>query len=89
MSFRIPGLCALLLFTAGCSSLPSLFTRAAPVAAQPAPDSPAPVPATPPSDGWCQRIAANTRAQAAADGFDAATQERMSQQSFQQCTAMQ
>ena len=40
-----------------------------------------------PSD-WCQRIAIDARDQAAASGFDAATQLRMTQQAFQQCTAM-
>ena len=49
--------------------------------------APAPVQALPAQD-VCRGVAANTRARAAADGFDAATQDRMTQQSLTQCAAM-
>ena len=88
MTFRIFGLCALLLLTAGCSDLQSLLSfDKEPAATEPvAIVAPPPEPALP--DDFCARAAASTHAQAAADGFDAATQTRMTQQSFQQCMAM-
>ena len=92
MSFRLPGLCALCLFAAGCSSLPSLhslvsFDRDPPDPAVVAAAPPA-VPAPPPPaqaaagqpDEWCMRVAAN--------GFDAATQDRMTVQSYRQCATL-
>ncbi len=93
MSFRPIGLCALLFLTSGCSSLPSLHSLLAfdgdeTETAQAAPAAPIIVPAAPAGDEWCRRIAASSRAQAVASGFDAATQERMAQQSYQQCMAM-
>jgi hypothetical protein len=103
MSFRLPGLCALCLFAAGCSSLPSLpslhslvpFDRdppdpvvvAAAPPAVPAPPPPAQAAAGQP-DEWCMRVAANDRAQAAANGFDTATQDRMTVQSYRQCATL-
>jgi hypothetical protein len=90
MTFRIFGLCALLLLTAGCSDLQSLLSfDKEPAAAEPvAIVAPPPEPAAALPDDFCARAAASTHAQAAADGFDAATQTRMTQQSFQQCVAM-
>jgi hypothetical protein len=90
MTFRIFGLCALFLFTAGCSSVHSLLSfDKAPAAAEPAAfAAPPPELAAPSPDDFCARVAASTHAQAAADGFDAATQTRMTQESFQQCAAM-
>lgn len=99
MSFRHLGICALCLCAAGCSSLPSLhsllsFDRDQPdpvVAAAAAPVPVAPPPATPAAaqpDEWCMRVAANDRAQAAANGFDTATQDRMTVQSYRQCAAL-
>jgi len=96
MSFRLSGLAALCLFAAGCSSMHSLlaFDRpppapivaAAPVAVAPVPAAPEPAAARP--DEWCVRVAANDRAQAGANGFNAATQDRMTLQSYQQCAAL-
>ena len=91
MIFRVLGLCALLLFTAGCSGLPSLhslvtFDKDPPAAEPAAYVAPPPEPAAP--DDFCARAAADTHARAAADGFDTATQNRMTQQSFQQCVAL-
>ena len=91
MTFRILGFSALLLFTASCYGLPSLhslvtFDKDPPAAEPAAYAAPLPEPAAP--DDFCSRAAADTRAKAAADGFDTATQNRMVQQSFQQCVAM-
>lgn len=86
------------LLLAGCSDLPSLdslltfkddgdaqtFGAAAPtdpgvvMAAAPAPA---------PADDWCKNAAANARNRASADGFDAATQDRLAAQIYRQCTA--
>lgn len=65
-------------------------TQPAAAVAQPVavPAQPAAAPEPPPADDWCARLAANTRARAAADGFDTATQERMTQQSFRQCAML-
>lgn len=91
----LPGLAAVLFLTAGCSSLPSMHSLLTfdqdeqpdeTMAAAPAP-VPVPAAAAQPDD-WCTRVAANTRAQAAADGFDPATQNRMTQQSQRQCLEM-
>lgn len=72
---------------AGCSALPSLF---APANEDPDPATAAavapPVPgAQPPAEQFCARVAAGVQARAMADGFDAATQERMRQQAYRQC----
>jgi hypothetical protein len=88
MIFRFSGLCAALLLTAGCSSLHN-FLGSDPDSGPPAmaeTAAPAPPPAQPAD--WCNRVAANARAQAAADGFDQATQERLTQQSLRQCATM-
>ncbi len=84
------------LLLAGCSSLPSMHSLltfdsdsdagAVPVAETQAAAAPAPVPARP--DNWCSGVAANARAAAASNGFDAATQDRMMQNSLRQCVAM-
>ena len=90
MSFRLFGLCAALFFTAGCSRLTGLFhspDEDAPPPAMAVTAEPAPMPETGTAD-WCTRVAANARAAAARDGFDAATQERMAQQTLRQCVAM-
>jgi hypothetical protein len=94
-SFRLAGPCALCLFAAGCSSVHGLLffdrDRPDPVAAV-APAIPvAPAPAEPVSaqpDEWCMHVAANDRAQAVADGFDAATRDRVTLQSYQQCAML-
>jgi hypothetical protein len=97
MIFRIARICSLLLLTTGCSSLPSMnslfqFGPAddAAGAELPADAAPPPVIVAPASGHaeWCQRIGANARAQSAADGFDAATQDRMARQAQSQCAAM-
>jgi hypothetical protein len=82
------------LLLAGCSGLPSMHSLltfdsdsdAVPVAETQAAAAPAPVPAKP--DNWCSNVAANARADAASNGFDAATQDRMMQNSLRQCVAM-
>ena len=82
------------LLLAGCSGLPSMHSLltfdsdagAVPVAEAQAAAAPAPVPAQP--DNWCSNVAANARADAASNGFDAATQDRMMQNSLRQCVAM-
>lgn len=84
------------LLLAGCSGLPSMHSLltfdsdsdagAIPVAEAQAAAAPAPVPAKP--DNWCSNVAANARADAASNGFDAATQDRMMQNSLRQCVAM-
>jgi hypothetical protein len=86
------------LFLAGCSGLPSMhslltFDRdeeaaPAPMAQADAVAAPAPAPAAAQPDNWCNSVAANARAQAAANGFDAATQDRMTQNALRQCVAM-
>jgi hypothetical protein len=82
------------LLLAGCSSLPSMHSLltfdaddapASVAAAQPA-AAPAPVAAQP--DNWCNSVAANRRAAAAAHGFDAASQDRMMRNTLRQCVAM-
>lgn len=86
-------LCALVLLC-GCGSLRGLLSYsgarqappAAPVAAVQAP--PPAQAAAPQPDEWCMRVAANERAQAASDGFDAATQDRVTLQSYRQCVAL-
>jgi hypothetical protein len=86
---------SMLVLLAGCGSLRGLLEYPghdpAPVpvaAAAPAP-APAPAqPAAPQPDEWCLHVAANDRAQAAANGFDAATQDRVTAQSYRQCVAL-
>ena len=94
MNFRILG-CAAALLLSGCSSLPSMDSlltfnhdEAAQDAFAPAAEvtAAAPVPAAPPAGDMCKNAAANARTQAAADGFDAATQDRMAQQGYVHCT---
>ena len=83
----------MLFLAAGCSGFSGadrLFgsrPQAAAMPEEPAAIAAAPIP-PPPADDFCARVAATARAKAVADGFDAATQERMRQQSFQQCAAM-
>lgn len=90
MIFRIFSLCTVVLFTAGCSSVSSMLSLdKEPAAAEPTVTAapPPPVAAALPDD-FCARAAASTHAQAAAAGFDTATQTRMTEQSFQQCVAL-
>jgi hypothetical protein len=93
MILRILGVSAALLL-AGCSSVPSLHglfaydrdeemqSPADPAMAVAA----APVPA--PAEDWCKTSSTTTRDRAAADGFDAATQDRMAAQAYQQCVTL-
>ena len=95
MIFRIICVSATLLL-AGCSSVPSLHSLFSydrdqqmqdttdPVAAVVA----APVPAPVQSDDWCKTAAVTVRNRAANDGFDAATQDRLALQAYQQCAAL-
>ena len=97
MTPRIACLSAALLLS-GCSGLPSMhslltFDRdedagAVPMAQAAAVAMPAPAPAAAAPDDWCAKVAANARAEAAARGFDAATQDRMTQTAQRQCVAM-
>ncbi len=77
----------LLACCAGCSSLPSLFATNddAPDSAMTAAMAPTVPQAQYPVKQFCARVAANAQAKAGADGFDAATQDRMRQQSYRQC----
>jgi hypothetical protein len=61
--------------------------------ANPSPEELAAVPQAAPrpkagSDEWCQRVAAGDRLQAQQTGFDAATLDRMTALSYQQCMAL-
>jgi hypothetical protein len=83
---------SILVLLAGCGSLHGLLEYPghdpAPVPVAAAAPAPAPVqPAAPQPDEWCLRVAANDRAMAAADGFDSATQDRTTAQSYRQCVA--
>jgi hypothetical protein len=85
----------LLLPVAGCAGMGDLlaFNDGAPEAAQDAAQTDVTPVAAPPAMGepapqWCQRVAAKARGDAAAGGFDAATQDRMAAQSYRQCLAM-
>jgi hypothetical protein len=79
---------------AGCSSVRGLlaFEDQTPPAAAEMDAAPADVaPAAAPADSmaqWCQRVAATARRDAAASGFDSATQERLAAQNYRQCLAM-
>jgi hypothetical protein len=72
-----------------CSSLNSLLAfedaepAPAPVVAAPRPEAAASGP-----NEWCQRVAASDRVRAQQAGFDAATLDRMTVQSYQQCVAL-
>ena len=76
-----------------CSSLHRMLTfegaeaepEPVPVAAQPVTQ---PQPAAAGSNEWCQRVAASDRQRAQEAGFDAATLDRMTVQSYQQCVAL-
>lgn len=59
----------------------------APLAAVPADDAAAAMPAvqTSKADDWCREIAKAARENAAGNGFDAATQQRRAQAVYQQC----
>lgn len=97
MTPRIVCLSAALLLS-GCSSLPSMhslltFDHDEEAQAMPGADAaivavPAAAPAAAMPDDWCNRVAADARASAAADGFDTATQDRMAQSAQRQCLAM-
>ena len=94
MTPRIVCLSAALLLS-GCSSLPSMhslltFDRDEEAEAIPvAQAAPAAMPAAAAQpENWCNGVAANARADAAAKGFDAATQDRMTQNALRQCVAM-
>jgi hypothetical protein len=80
------GICLFAL--SGCSSLNSLLSfeeEPAPLAAI-ALETPAAPPAAPAApDEWCQRVAASERLRAQQSGFDAATLDRMTAQSYRQC----
>jgi hypothetical protein len=82
------------LLLAGCSGLPSMDSLLtfdsddAPPAIAEAQPAAVPAPAASQPDNWCTKVAANRRAAAAADGFDAATQDRMMQNSLRQCVVM-
>jgi hypothetical protein len=87
------GICALAL--CACSSVNRLLTfeeeaPPAQIAASPeisgTPQPTAPVQGA--SNEWCQRVAASDRLRAQQQGFDAATLDRMTLQSLQQCTAI-
>jgi hypothetical protein len=56
-----------------------------PVAAAAAADIPVAPAVASGDEAWCQRVAASERARAQASGFDAATLDRMTLQSYQQC----
>lgn len=77
----------------GCSAMPDLFAQsddpsdAAATAAAATAMTPIPA-AQPVGQDFCARVAAAAGDQAVASGFDAPTQARMRQQSYQQCAAM-
>jgi hypothetical protein len=84
------GLCALAL--AGCTdadwdqTMSAAGFREQRVADIPPPPAAQPVAmAAPPDSGFCEAVA---KKDATADGFDAATQNRVYQQSFRQCAAL-
>jgi hypothetical protein len=87
------GICVLTL--CACSSVNRLLTfeeEAPPAQLAASPEiSATPPPAAPvqgaPSE-WCQRVAASDRQRAQQQGFDAATLDRMTLQSLQQCMAI-
>jgi hypothetical protein len=86
---------SILVLLAGCGSLRGLLEyperepAPTPVAREAASvPVPVPAPAASQADEWCLHVAANERAQAAAGGFDAATQDRVTTQSYQQCVAL-
>ena len=56
----------------------TVVAAAAPPVAEPPPVAPAP-------DSWCSRVAESTRADAASQGFDAATQRHRAEVSYNQC----
>ena len=75
-----------------CSSLNSLLTFEEEAAPQTisleTPSAPPPAAAAPPDD-WCRRVAASERLRAQQSGFDAATLERMTTQSYRQCVELE
>lgn len=83
----------LALFTlSACSSMNGLLDFVSAPADDPiaAAVADVPVAASAPSgdDAWCQNVAASERARAQASGFDAATLDRMTVQSYQQCRTL-
>ncbi len=78
---------ALCLPLGACSSVRGLlsFEDAPP---PPAVTAAAPVPAAPSGDTWCQQVAASDRQRAQLQGYDAATLDRMTLVSFQQCRSL-
>jgi len=89
MNTRILLLFAGMVFLSACSATSSLlsFDDAPEPAVAEVPVVAAPAPAA--TDAWCQRVAASERARAQASGYDAATLDRMTLASFQQCRLIQ
>lgn len=81
----------LLATVSGCSSINRVLSfddpAPAPQQAEPSPVAP-PVAQTDASEQFCRRVSASSRADAAAGGFDAATQDRIALQNYQQCLAI-
>jgi hypothetical protein len=82
------GICLFAL--SGCSSLNSLLSfEEEPAPAAIALETPPAPPAAPPTDEWCKRVAASERLRAQQSGFDAATLDRMTTQSYRQCVELE
>jgi len=81
-----------LLTLSACSAMNGLLSFADPPAddAMTAAAANVPVTVAAPSgdDAWCQRVAASDRARVQESGFDAATLDRMTLQSYQQCRTL-
>ncbi len=73
-----------------CSSLNSLLAFGEQTPSEPAVVVAAQPAATPQvtANDWCQRVAASDRLRAQQRGYDAATLDRLTLQSFQQCVAL-
>ncbi len=69
----------------GCSSVSSLLRFEDSDATALVPVVQPMVAAAAPDDTWCQRVAASERLRAQGAGYDAATLDRMTLGSFQQC----
>ena len=74
------------LLLSACSSLNGLLESEEPLAPPPEAVVSA-APTQPEREGWCQRVAASERARMQASGFDAATLDRMTLATYQQCRA--